>query len=62
MIIEVSTTRGVPLGSVTVDDTGAVVGPPDAARIVQGALRLARGDRAALDGWTNGYVKLRAGA
>jgi hypothetical protein len=31
-----------------------------ALAVVQGVLRRAAGDTAALDGWTNGYVQVRA--
>lgn len=64
MIITVKTAaRGTTLGKVKLDGAGKVVEGDDVmAAVVTDVLRRYGGNVAVLDGWTNGYVKLSAGA
>jgi hypothetical protein len=52
---------GVVLGKVKLDPSGKVVEGDDVAgRVVTDVLYRFDGDTAALNGWTNGYVQLKA--
>lgn len=62
MIITVKAARsGAVLGKVKVDEHGKVVdGDEVMALLVTDVLRRGGGDLTTLDGWTNGYVQLKA--
>lgn len=64
MIITVRAVRsGALLGQVKLDERGKPVdGDMFEQKLVTDVLRRVGGDPAALDGWTNGYVKLAARA
>lgn len=62
MIVTVKTVEsGVVLGRVKLDPSGKVVEGDDmAGRVVTDVLYRFDGDMAVLNGWTNGYVQLKA--
>lgn len=57
-VVEVRTHRTI--GWVEIQPGGAPTGDRLAVDIVAGTLARAGGDVAALDGWTNGYVQVKA--